>query len=165
MRDYFKKMFAPIRKQHIIFGNLVRNFFCKITQANATCFQQVLENYVKARQTNEILIWITPRQMLAATFSTPVVYCKWANVTFLFLPYFFRSWLIDFLLHRLMPGYLQRKLFSAAIPKKSLLNERRLAFETAFFVSAAVTAFIICLNTKTERVIKAHWWLDLRVAL
>jgi len=56
-----------------------------------------------------------------------------------------------------MPGYLQRKLFSAAIPKKSLLNERRLAFETAFFVSAAVTAFIICLNTKTERVIKAHW--------
>jgi len=26
-------------------------------------------------------------------------------------------------------------------------------------------AFIKCLNTKQERVIKVHWWLDLRVAL
>jgi len=41
-------MFALIRKQHIIFRNLVRKFFCKIALAKATCFQQVLENYVKA---------------------------------------------------------------------------------------------------------------------
>ena len=71
MRDYFKKMFALIRKQHIIFRKLVRKIFRRITLTNATCFQQVLENYVKALQTNEN--WITHKQMLAATLSTPVV--------------------------------------------------------------------------------------------
>jgi len=67
----FQKMFALIRKQHSIFRKLVRNFFCKIVLANSTCFQQVFENYVKARQTNEN--WITHKQMLAAKLSTPVV--------------------------------------------------------------------------------------------
>jgi len=64
-------MFALIRKQHIIFREPVRKFFCKISLANATCFQQVLENYVKARQMNEN--GIAHKQMLAATLSTPVV--------------------------------------------------------------------------------------------
>jgi len=45
-RLFQKKTFSLIRKQHIIFQKLVRKFFCKITLANATCFQQVLENYV-----------------------------------------------------------------------------------------------------------------------
>jgi len=39
MRDYFKKMFALKRKQHIILQKLVRKIFCKITLANATYFQ------------------------------------------------------------------------------------------------------------------------------
>ena len=39
MRDYFKKMFALIQKEHIIFRKVVRKIFCKITLANATCFQ------------------------------------------------------------------------------------------------------------------------------
>jgi len=30
VRDYFKKMFALIRKQHIVFRKLVRNFFVKL---------------------------------------------------------------------------------------------------------------------------------------
>ena len=63
------------------------------------------------------------------------------------------------------PDTCKENFLSAEIPKNALLNEWPLAFETAFFVIAAVTAFIICLNTKKERVIKAHWWLDLRVAL
>jgi len=63
------------------------------------------------------------------------------------------------------PDTRKEKFVSVAIPKNALLNERPFAFETAFLVRAAVTAFIICLNTKKERVIKAHWWLDLRVAL
>jgi len=54
---------------------------------------------------------------------------------------------------------------STAIPINALLNEQRLATDMAFFVRAAVTAFIICLNTKKKRVIKAHWSLDLRVVL
>jgi len=63
------------------------------------------------------------------------------------------------------PDNCKENFVSAAIPKNALRNERPLAFETAFFVIAAVTAFILCLNTKKERVIKAHRWLDLRVAL
>jgi len=46
-------MFALIRKEHILFGKPVRKILCKIALANATYFQQVLETYVKARQTNE----------------------------------------------------------------------------------------------------------------
>jgi len=62
-------MFALIQKQHIIFQKLVRKFFCKITSANATCFQYVLVHYVKARQRNENRI--THKQLPAATLSTP----------------------------------------------------------------------------------------------
>jgi len=50
-------MFALIRKQYIILRKLVRKIFYKITLANVTYFQQVLGNYVKARQKNEN--WIT----------------------------------------------------------------------------------------------------------
>jgi len=39
VRDYFKEMFALIRKQHIIFRKLVRKIFYKITLVNATCFK------------------------------------------------------------------------------------------------------------------------------
>ena len=67
----FQKMFASIRKQHIEFRKLVRKKLNKIALANATCFHWDLENHVKARQMNEN--WITHRQMLAATLSTPVV--------------------------------------------------------------------------------------------
>ena len=63
------------------------------------------------------------------------------------------------------PDTCKENFVSASILKNALLNEPPSAFETAFFVRAAVTAFIICLNTKKERVIKAHWSLDLRVAL
>jgi len=63
------------------------------------------------------------------------------------------------------PDTCKENFVSAAIPENALLNKQPLAFETAFFVRAVVTAFIICLNTQKERVIKAHFWLDLRVAL
>jgi len=58
---------------------------------------------------------------------------------------------------RLTPDTCKENFVSAVIPKNALLNERPLAFETAFIVRAAVTAFIIHLNTKKERVINAHW--------
>jgi len=45
---------------------------------------------------------------------------------------------------KLVTGLLCKENFvSAAIPKNALLNERRLAFETTFFVRAAATASII----------------------
>jgi len=61
-------------------------------------------------------------------------------------------------------GTCKENFVSAAIPKNALLNEWPLAFETAFFVRTAITAFTIYINAKKEWVIKAHWWLDLRVA-
>jgi len=52
VRDYFKKMFVLIRKQHINFRKLVRKFFCKIALANTTCFLYVLANLCEST-TNE----------------------------------------------------------------------------------------------------------------
>jgi len=43
VRDYFKKMFALIRKQHIIFRKIVRKIFCKIALANVTCYHKFLK--------------------------------------------------------------------------------------------------------------------------
>jgi len=78
---------------------------------------------------------------------------------------FFANYSLIFYCTTWCPDTCKENFVPAAIPENALLNERPLAFETAFFVRAAVTAFIICLNTKKERVIKANWWLDLRVAL
>ena len=115
---------------------------------------------MKAGQTNEN--WIAHKQMLAGTLSTPVVLLQMSECSiFVFAVIFpvLTHWFST------APDACKENFVSAAIRKNALLNERPLAFETAFFVRAAVTAFIICLNTKKERVIKAHWWLDLRVAL
>ena len=79
LRDYFKKMFALIRKQHIDFEKRVRKLLCEITLANATCFQLSLENDVKARQTSES--WSPNKQTLTATVTSPALFWSWTNVT------------------------------------------------------------------------------------
>jgi len=119
---------------------------------------------VKARQTNKN--WITHKQMLAATLSTPMVFIANERMRHLcFCHNFSGPDSLNFYCTTWCPDTCKENFVSAAIPKKALLNERPWAFETAFFVRGAITAFVICLNTKKERVIKAHWWLDLRVAL
>jgi len=49
--------------------------------------------------------------MLAEALSTPVVLLQMNECSIFVFAVIFRSWLTDFLLHHLMPGYLQGKLF------------------------------------------------------
>ena len=92
-------------------------------------------------------------------------YCKWANVQLCFRRNFSCPGSLIFYCTTWCPDTYKENFVSAAISENALLNERPLAFETAFSVRAVVTAFIIFLITKKERVIKASLWLDLRVAL
>jgi len=121
VRDYFKNVRPDTQTAHL-FSKTNQKIFCKITLANATRFQWILEYHVNARQTNEN--WITHRQMLAATLRTPVFLLLMSECCIFVFAVIFRFWITDFLLHHLMPGYLQVNFVSTAIPKNTLLNER-----------------------------------------
>ena len=122
-----------------------------------------LENYVQARQMNES--WITHKQMLAATLSTPVVLLQMSECSI-----FVFAVIFPVLTHQFSTASADSRILAS----KSMFQQQNL--KTPFWTNdplclrrlfswVAVTAFIMCLNTKREQVTKAHWWLDLRVAL
>jgi len=51
--DYLKNVCPDTKRAYHFWKTRQKKSLCKIALANATYFQQVLENYVKARQTNE----------------------------------------------------------------------------------------------------------------
>ena len=166
--EVISKKCLPWHENSILFfENSSEKFFVKLHWQTRHVFNKFLKIMWKHDKRMKIESHISKCELQHSALLW--LYCKWANVASLLcrnlsgpdsLIFYFTTW---------CPDTCKENFVSAAIPKNAFLNEQPSKWTTlsiweAFLVRAVVTALIICLNTKKERVIKAHWWLDLCVA-
>ena len=84
MRDYFKKMFALIRKHHIIFRKLVRKYFVKLHWQTRHFFNKFFKIMWKHDKQMKIELHTSKCQLQRSALLW--FYCKWTNAASLFLP-------------------------------------------------------------------------------